>query len=94
MLLLGKLLITGLTVCATWWYYTSDKTRHSEVNYWTVPAGMTAITSFLIATVFFKVQAAAIDTLFLCFLEDCERNDGSSEKPYYMSKRLRKLLHK
>jgi len=29
----------------------------------------------------------AIDTIFLCFCEDCEMNDGL-EKPYYMSKGL------
>ena len=28
-----------------------------------------------------------IDTLFLCFCEDCELNDGI-EKPYFMSKGL------
>jgi hypothetical protein len=28
----------------------------------------------------------AVDTLFLCFLEDLERNDGTPERPYYMSK--------
>ena len=28
-----------------------------------------------------------IDTIFLCFCEDCERNDGQ-DKPYYMSKDL------
>jgi choline transporter-like protein 2/4/5 len=89
---LGKLLISGLTVTATWWYYTNN--GEADVNFWAVPATMTAIASFLIATVFFKVHAAAIDTLFLCFLEDCERNDGSESKPHYMSKRLRKLLHK
>jgi solute carrier family 44 protein 1 (choline transporter-like protein) len=35
-----------------------------------------------------------IDTLFLCFCEDCERNDGVT-KPYFMSKNLMvsKLLH-
>ena len=36
----------------------------------------------------------AVDTLFLCFLEDLERNDGTPEKPYYMSKSLRKILGK
>ncbi|XP_011506573.1 PREDICTED: CTL-like protein 2 isoform X2 [Ceratosolen solmsi marchali] len=92
LLLLGKLLISGLTVAATWWYYANN--GKADVNFWAVPATMTAIASFLIATVFFKVHAAAIDTLFLCFLEDCERNDGSKERPYYMSKRLKKLLYK
>ena len=28
----------------------------------------------------------AIDTLFLCFLQDSEINDGSKEKPFYMSR--------
>ncbi|XP_063598066.1 uncharacterized protein LOC134774648 [Penaeus indicus] len=32
-----------------------------------------------------------IDTLFLCFCEDCERNDGI-EKPYYMSKGLMQFV--
>ena len=36
----------------------------------------------------------AVDTLFLCFLEDLERNDGSIEKPYYMSKSLKQILGK
>ena len=36
----------------------------------------------------------AVDTLFLCFLEDLERNDGTPEKPYYMSKSLRQILGK
>ena len=35
---------------------------------------------------FFGVYSMAVDTLFLCFLEDLERNDGSEEKPYYMSR--------
>ena len=27
-------------------------------------------------------------------VEDCERHDGSQEKPYYMSKKLMKILGK
>ena len=36
----------------------------------------------------------AVDTLFLCFLEDLERNDGSQQRPFYMSKSLKKILNK
>ena len=36
----------------------------------------------------------AVDTLFLCFLEDLERNDGSQQRPFYMSKSLKKILGK
>ena len=92
LLLAGKILITTMSVIVSYWYFTVKKP--GMVTYWYVPATMTGISSFLITSVFFKVLTAAIDTLFLCFLEDCDRNDGSSEKPYFMSKRLKKLLRK
>ena len=38
------------------------------------------------SSAFFGVYSMAVDTLFLCFLEDLERNDGTPEKPYFMSK--------
>ncbi|XP_033105091.1 choline transporter-like protein 5-B [Anneissia japonica] len=41
---------------------------------------------------FFDVYDMAIDTLFLCFLEDLERHDGTPEKPFYMSKQLMHIL--
>uniref|UniRef100_A0A4W4GLV4 Choline transporter-like protein n=1 Tax=Electrophorus electricus TaxID=8005 RepID=A0A4W4GLV4_ELEEL len=50
--------------------------------------------AYLIAHGFFSVYNMCVDTLFLCFLEDLERNDGSAEKPYYMSKSLMKILNK
>ena len=52
------------------------------------------IGSYFIASSFFSVYAMAVDTLFLCFLEDLERNDGSQQKPYYMSTSLKKILGK
>lgn len=33
----------------------------------------------------------AIDTIFLCFCEDCEVNDGIT-RPYYMSRSLMELV--
>lgn len=50
--------------------------------------------SYLIAHGFFSVYGMCVDTLFLCFLEDLERNDGSAERPYFMSSNLKKLLNK
>ncbi len=41
---------------------------------------------FTFLSCFFGVYSMAVDTLFLCFLEDLERNDGTPERPYYMSK--------
>jgi choline transporter-like protein 2/4/5 len=52
------------------------------------------IGTYCICGVFFSVYEMAVDTLFLCFLEDCERNDGSPEKPFYMPKELMEILGK
>lgn len=45
-----------------------------------------------------KVMASyplvAVGNLFLFAVEDLERNDGSAEKPYFMSSNLKKLLKK
>ena len=48
--------------------------------------------TYFIAACFFSVYAMAVDTLFLCFLVDSENNDGTAEKPYYMSEGLMKIL--
>ncbi|XP_039745477.1 choline transporter-like 2 [Pararge aegeria] len=76
------------------WDYLYEHTKVERLNYNSVPALVLGIATYLVCTIFFDVYAMAIDTLFLCFLEDCERNDGSPEKPYYMSKNLMKILGK
>jgi len=52
------------------------------------------VATYMVSSGFFSVYAMAVDTLFLCFLEDLETNDGSAEKPYFMSKNLMKVLGK
>ena len=52
------------------------------------------IGSYFIASSFFDVYEMAVDTLFLCFLEDLERNDGTPERPFFMSKGLRRVVGK
>uniref|UniRef100_A0A8C9WCG5 Choline transporter-like protein n=1 Tax=Scleropages formosus TaxID=113540 RepID=A0A8C9WCG5_SCLFO len=55
--------------------------------------GLTVVVgSYLIAHGFFSVYAMCVDTLFLCFCEDLERNDGSTDRPYFMSPELRDIL--
>ena len=36
----------------------------------------------------FAVFQMLVDTLLLCFCEDVKIDDGTEEKPYYMSKNL------
>ncbi|XP_028139866.1 choline transporter-like 2 isoform X3 [Diabrotica virgifera virgifera] len=67
---------------------------NSDLHYGIVPVAVIMICTYFISSLFFNVYSMAVDTLFLCFLEDCERNDGSPEKPYYMSKSLMKIFGK
>ncbi len=65
-----------------------------SLNYYFTPIVVIVIGSYWIASSFFGVYAMAVDTLFLCFLEDMERNDGTPARPYYMSKGLQKVVGK
>ncbi|KAG8428984.1 hypothetical protein GDO86_018659, partial [Hymenochirus boettgeri] len=62
------------------------------LNYYWVPILTVILGSYLIAHGFFSVYGMCVDTLFLCFCEDLERNDGSLERPYYMSTELSTIL--
>ncbi|XP_026516384.1 choline transporter-like protein 2 [Terrapene carolina triunguis] len=98
LLFLGKLLIVGSVGILAFFFFTQriDVVRDTAppLNYYWVPILTVIMGSYLIAHGFFSVYAMCVDTLFLCFLEDLERNDGSSEKPYFMSSDLKKLLNK
>ncbi|XP_055591985.1 choline transporter-like 2 isoform X3 [Uranotaenia lowii] len=89
---LSKLLIACGMAAVTYTFFDSGAVK--QLNYPFIPAILVFIGTFVIASVFFSVYSVAVDTLFLCFLEDCERNDGSQERPFYMSKSLMKVLGK
>ncbi|XP_063972715.1 choline transporter-like 2 [Diachasmimorpha longicaudata] len=88
-LLAGKVLVTCMMVAIAWCHY-----RNQDDQFWWAPTLLVGVGTFLVASVFFSVHSMAVDTIFLCFLEDSERNDGSEEKPYFMTRPLAKLLNK
>ncbi|XP_070533018.1 choline transporter-like protein 4 [Ptychodera flava] len=102
LLFMGKLMVTSAVGVASFYFFTGQVTWYDDylavyfgtvptLNYFWVPMIVICLLTYLIASVFFSVYGMAIDTLFLCFLEDLERHDGSPEKPYYMSKELMKI---
>ncbi|NXO25761.1 CTL2 protein, partial [Cisticola juncidis] len=95
---LGKLLIVGSVGILAFFFFTQRiklvQDTAPPLNYYWVPILTVIVGSYLIAHGFFSVYGMCVDTLFLCFLEDLERNDGSEDKPYFMSHNLRKLLKK
>ena len=65
----------------------------SPLNYAFVPILILIICTYFIVSAFFNVFTMAVDTLFLCLLEDMERNDGTKYKPYFMSTGLKRVLN-
>ncbi|XP_035785808.1 CTL-like protein 2 isoform X3 [Anopheles albimanus] len=90
---LSKLLLACGMAAVTYTFFDSEIPK-TPLNYPFVPAVLVFLGTYVIASIFFSVYSVAVDTLFLCFLEDCERNDGSAERPFFMSKSLLKILGK
>ncbi|KAI1902394.1 hypothetical protein AGOR_G00044310 [Albula goreensis] len=100
LLFFGKLLVVGGVGVLAFFFFSgrirlpSDTFEAQQLNYYWVPIITVVVGAYLIAHGFFSVYNMCVDTLFLCFLEDLERNDGSMQKPYYMSKNLMSILNK
>lgn len=56
-----------------------------------VPLILGGMFAYLVSHCFLTVYEMTVDTIFLCFCEDCERNDGIS-RPYYMSRGLMEFV--
>lgn len=98
LLFIGKMVVVGGVAVASFFIFSGEvpvfKDYIPQMNYYLTPVIIITIGTFFIASAFFSVYSMAVDTLFLSFLEDCERNDGSAERPYFMSKDLMKILEK
>ncbi|XP_075062911.1 choline transporter-like protein 2 isoform X1 [Mixophyes fleayi] len=98
LLFLGKLLVVGCVGILAFFFFTHRirivQDTAPTLNYYWVPILTVIVGSYLIAHGFFSVYGMCVDTLFLCFCEDLERNDGSLERPYYMSPELSHILLK
>nr|XP_033505708.1 choline transporter-like protein 5-A [Epinephelus lanceolatus] len=98
LLFLGKVLIAGGVGVVVFFFFNRKIPVFQEevpnLNYYWVPLLTVVICAYLIAHGFFNVYAMCVDTLFLCFCDDLERHDGSSEKPFLMSPELHRILGK
>lgn len=62
-----------------------------EVHYTWLPITLSCLFAYFIASCFLGVYEMTIDAIFICFVEDCEMNDGVN-KPYFMSMDLMKYV--
>lgn len=86
-LLVSRLLITGFAG-----YLTAQEMFTADLHYKWLPVVLVVVGTYFISKGLFSVYSMAVDTLFICFLIDSTNNDGSSERPYFMSKDLRRIL--
>ncbi|OAF67652.1 Choline transporter-like protein 3 [Intoshia linei] len=99
---LGKLSVVALsvTVSVAWFQkfgidfnsINSDTNNLQLENYW-VPLLIVSLFAYVIGHCIFTVYDTAIDAMLLCFCEDCNMNDGSPEKPYYMRTQLMEAVN-
>ncbi|KAL0124600.1 hypothetical protein PUN28_006453 [Cardiocondyla obscurior] len=86
-LFLGKVLVVTLTVISG--IYLMQK-KEGLTHPW-IPITLAGIFAFLVAHCFISIYEMIIDTIFICFCEDCEKNDGIS-RPYFMSRGLMEFV--
>ncbi|XP_072754368.1 choline transporter-like protein 1 isoform X1 [Anoplolepis gracilipes] len=86
-LFLGKVFVVTLTVVTG--VYLMQK-KDGLTHPW-IPITLAGIFAFLVAHCFISIYEMIIDTIFLCFCEDCEKNDGIS-RPYFMSRGLMEFV--
>nr|CAD7453294.1 unnamed protein product [Timema tahoe] len=69
------------------WRTDSKALNMEGIHHVWVPLVLAGLFAFIVADCFVTVYEMAIDTIFLCFCEDCEANDGLN-RPYFMSRGL------
>nr|XP_039269182.1 choline transporter-like protein 2 isoform X1 [Styela clava] len=96
LLFMGKLIVTSGLVALSWAFFSNQISFVSgyvpSLNYYWLPIVVIGIGAYIVAAGFFNTYGMAVDTIFLCFLEDLERNDGTPERPYFANKELLELF--
>jgi len=82
---LGKLFVCVVTALVAFIFFRSNA---NDIGDYVIPTVAIAILAYAISVAFFNVFDIAVDTLLLCFCEDCERNNGA-DRPFYMSDNLK-----
>jgi hypothetical protein len=91
---LGKIIIVAATAFLGFLILSREQPASDPLTSWATPMVIIFISAWIIATGFLSVFDMAIDTIFICFCEDSKENDGSPQKPYFMSEALTKFLNK
>ena len=90
---IGKIAVVSLTAMTSIVYFVYYRIgKEALLSEYFVPLVTICIGSFVIAHCYFTVYQIAIDTIFLCFCDDQERNNGD-DRPYYSSVGLQSYMN-
>lgn len=89
-LFLGKLVSTIASAYVTYKLILIDNPEIATMQL-TALSLIVAIFAYLIINIFLSVYEMALDTIFLCFCEDQNRNNGR-DRPYFSSAQLQKFM--
>ena len=90
-LLLGKVTVVTITAFVAFIYFRFKLGPDTPVTEYGVAVLVLSFIAYLIARCFFSVYDDVLNTLFICFCDDLERNDGEI-RPYFASEQLQKII--
>jgi choline transporter-like protein 2/4/5 len=96
LIFLGKLCITAIVGILAFFFFTHRIAQAEkyvpELHYYFVPLLCIIIGTYIIATCFFSVYAMAVDTLFICALQDIQLHENDKNHLMAMPKGLKKVF--
>ena len=96
LIFLGKLCITTSIGILAFFFFTHRIVQAEkyvpELHYYAVPLLLIVVGTYAIATCFFSVYSIAVDTLFICAIQDRQLEKSSKDHHLMMPKGLRKVF--
>ncbi|UJR34024.1 hypothetical protein I4U23_021438 [Adineta vaga] len=96
LIFLGKLCITAGIGILAFFFFTRRIAQAEkyvpELHYYAVPLLLIIIGTYIIATCFFSVYSIAVDTLFICAIQDIQLHESNKDHHLMMPKGLKKVF--
>jgi choline transporter-like protein 2/4/5 len=96
LIFLGKLCVTAGIGILAYFFFTHRIVQAEkfvpELHYYLVPLLLVIIGTYIIATCFFSVYSMAVDTLFICAIQDIQLQESNKDHHLMMPKGLKKVF--